>query len=130
MVEKNVTESSRLINLINDLNLYLKFVEQRVIKAEMEIKSLREFLNQIDKKLTKFQEEYNRDLNDLKNKINNLEVEIDKLRAELKRKADLTEIKEVKELFDLFNPLKSTFVTKEEVKRMIEEAININRDKK
>ncbi|MEM5830219.1 MAG: hypothetical protein QXL82_01785 [Candidatus Aenigmatarchaeota archaeon] len=130
MVEKNVTESSRLINLINDLNLYLKFVEQRVIKAEMEIKSLREFLNQIDKKLTKFQEEYNRDLNDLKNKINNLEVEIDKLRAELKQKADLTEIKEVKELFDLFNPLKSTFVTKEEVKRMIEEAININRDKK
>ncbi|MEM5828348.1 MAG: hypothetical protein QW197_02490 [Candidatus Aenigmatarchaeota archaeon] len=130
MAEKSLTDTSKLINLINDLNLYLKFIEQRVVKAELEIKSLRELLNNIDKKITKFQEEQSKELDELKNRLNTIELELDKIKAELKRKADLTDVKEIKELFDLFNPLKSVFVTKEEVKRIVEELININKERK
>jgi len=127
MVEKQIQDTSKLINLINDLNLYLKFLEQRVSKIEIEIKSLNEKINFLSKKIEEIDKKNEEKTKNLNEKVSLIEMEIEKLKVEIKKKANISDLKELKALIEIFNPLKSVFVTKEEVKRIINEIINIKK---
>ncbi|MEM5820486.1 MAG: hypothetical protein QW678_02485 [Candidatus Aenigmatarchaeota archaeon] len=128
MVEKISSQDQKIINILNDMNLYLKFLEQRIIKLELELKTLNENFEKYRKTVIEEIDKLKKESLSLKNLIDSLNLEIEKIKLELKKKADLVEVKEIKELFNLFNPLKSTFVTKEEVKRIINELINIKKE--
>ncbi|MEM5830803.1 MAG: hypothetical protein QXO40_01190 [Candidatus Aenigmatarchaeota archaeon] len=128
MVEKISSQDQKIINILNDMNLYLKFLEQRIIKLELELKTLSENFEKYKKTVIEEIDKLKKESLSTKNLIDSLNLEIEKIKLELKKKADLTEVKEIKELFNLFNPLKSTFVTKEEVKRIISELINIKKE--
>lgn len=128
MVEKITSQDQKIINILNDMNLYLKFLEQRIIKLELELKTLNENFEKYKKTVIEEIDKLKKESLSLKNLIDSLNLEIEKIKLELKKKADLAEVKEIKELFNLFNPLKSTFVTKEEVKRIVNELINIKKE--
>ncbi|MEM1687409.1 MAG: hypothetical protein QXV63_00915 [Candidatus Aenigmatarchaeota archaeon] len=128
MVERITSQDQKIINILNDMNLYLKFLEQRIIKLELELKTLNENFEKYRKTVIEEIDKFKKENLSLKNLIDSLNLEIEKIRLELKKKADLAEVKEIKELLNLFNPLKSTFVTKEEVKRIVNELINIKKE--
>ncbi|MEM4772649.1 MAG: hypothetical protein QW648_01410 [Nanoarchaeales archaeon] len=128
MVEKITSQDQKIINILNDMNLYLKFLEQRIIKLELELKTLNENFEKYKKTVIEEIDKFKKESLSTKNLIDSLNLEIEKIKLELKKKADLTEVKEIKELFNLFSPLKSTFVTKEEVKRIVNELINIKKE--
>ncbi|MEM0324360.1 MAG: hypothetical protein QXW35_00455 [Candidatus Aenigmatarchaeota archaeon] len=128
MVEKITSQDQKIINILNDMNLYLKFLEQRIIKLELELKTLSENFEKYRKTVIEEIDKFKKENLSLKNLIDSLNLEIEKIKLELKKKADLAEVKEIKELLNLFNPLKSTFVTKEEVKRIVNELINIKKE--
>lgn len=128
MVEKITSQDQKIINILNDMNLYLKFLEQRIIKLELELKTLNENFEKYRKTVIEEIDKFKKENLSLKNLIDSLNLEIEKIKLELKKKADLAEVKEIKELLNLFNPLKSTFVTKEEVKRIVNELINIKKE--
>ncbi|RLJ08481.1 MAG: hypothetical protein DRP12_00520 [Candidatus Aenigmatarchaeota archaeon] len=60
-------------------------------------------------------------LSELDDRISRLETTIKEIIEQLKRVATTAKIKELEELIEIYNPLKSKFVTREEVERMIEE---------
>ncbi|MEM5824803.1 MAG: hypothetical protein QXW04_02130 [Candidatus Aenigmatarchaeota archaeon] len=128
MVERITSQDQKIINILNDMNLYLKFLEQRIIKLELELKTLNENFEKYRKTVIEEIDKFKKENLSLKNLIDSLNLEIEKIKLELKKKADLAEVKEIKELLNLFNPLKSTFVTKEEVKRIVNELINIKKE--
>lgn len=128
MVERITSQDQKIMNILNDMNLYLKFLEQRIIKLELELKTLNENFEKYRKTVIEEIDKFKKENLSLKNLIDSLNLEIEKIKLELKKKADLAEVKEIKELLNLFNPLKSTFVTKEEVKRIVNELINIKKE--
>jgi len=128
MAERIIQDNSKLINLINDLNLYIKFLEQRILKIELDIKTINEKIENLNRIIERNEKRNEENFNNLKNKLDSLENEIEKIKVELKKKADLSEMKELKALLEMFHPLKSVFVTREEVKRMINELINIKKE--
>ncbi|MBU5682522.1 MAG: hypothetical protein QXE43_00630 [Candidatus Aenigmatarchaeota archaeon] len=128
MVERITSQDQKIINILNDMNLYLKFLEQRIIKLELELKTLNENFEKYRKTVIEEIDKFKKENLFLKDLIDSLNLEIEKIKLELKKKADLAEVKEIKELLNLFNPLKSTFVTKEEVKRIVNELINIKKE--
>lgn len=126
MAERGILSDQKIFSLLNDLNLTLKFLEQRITKLELELKNLNEKTEKLNKHFVEESNNIKDEISRIKNDLNSIFLETEKIRTDLKKKADLVEVKEIKELFDLFNPLKSTFVTKEEVKRMLKELINIS----
>lgn len=127
MAEKFSFSEQKVINIINDINMYLKFLEQRIVKTELEIRSLSEKIEKLEKKIEENKNLSKKEIESINASIANLSLELEKIRMDIKKKADLSELREIKELLDLFNPLKSIFVTKEEVKRIFNELINNNR---
>jgi len=128
MAERVVQDNSKLINLINDLNLYIKFLEQRILKIELDIRSINDRIENLNRIIERYEKTNEENFNNIKDKLDSLENEIEKVKVELRKKADLSEMKELKALIETFNPLKSIFVTREEVKRIINELINIKRE--
>jgi len=128
MAERVVQDNSKLINLINDLNLYIKFLEQRILKIELDIRSINDKIENLNRIIERYEKINNENFTNVRNKLDSLENEIEKVKVELRKKADLSEMKELKALIETFNPLKSIFVTREEVKRMINELINIKKE--
>ena len=128
MAERVIQDNSKIINLINDLNLYIKFLEQRILKIELDIRSINEKIENLNRKIERYEKMNEENFNNIKNKLDSLENEIEKIKVDLKKKADVAELKELKALLEMFHPLKSVFVTREEVKRMINELINIKKE--
>jgi len=107
-------------DVISEIILRIRVLEQQIRKIDENLKSLENFLNFYNKNFENKIKEQELYFKSLKERIDEINQKIDKLENELKRKADLSELKELKELINLFNPLTSNFVTKEELKRIIE----------
>ncbi len=112
-----------LVKRINEQSRRLRILEERNRSNEGRIIALEEMLLNIKEKQKEEFSEVLKKLGDLEKSLLKLENELQKITKELAKTAKKTELQEVEHLIDLFNPLVSKFVTKEEVKRMIEEAL-------
>ncbi len=108
-VVKRLNEHGRRIRLLEERNMAM---DTRMSSSEEAIlrnsQNLREEINKILKQIS-----------ELEPRILKIENDIKKLSHDMVRTAKKTELLELENLIDLYNPLRSKFVTKEEVKRMI-----------
>ena len=112
-IVKRANEHSRRIRILEERG---RSVEMRIIGLEEGILNLKENMRE---EFTKINEK----LSELERRIMKIENDLEKMNKEFSKMARKTELDEVKHLLSLFNPLTSRFVTREEVKRIIEEKL-------
>ncbi len=107
----------------SDYNIQrLRDLEKRVSSLETNITSLEQTSLEIKEDIKGRVLQLEDEINKVRDNIQLLESTIKDIVKEMKKFADKSELYTLKEWIDIYNPMRSNFVTKEEVKRLIEES--------
>ena len=113
--------SSEIVKMVNTNTRRIRAIEQRLSGSERRIGSMEEkIIDEMDELRRGF-EQISLDIKALSENLSQIRSEMLKINKNLDRAAKKSEVKELESLLDLYNPIKSKFVTRDEVKRIIEE---------
>ncbi|MEM5815075.1 MAG: hypothetical protein QXD89_01125 [Candidatus Aenigmatarchaeota archaeon] len=119
MVEKTSTPSPSL-ELLSDIARRVKNIEIKVDKLEEKVFSLENELEKTKNDIKAYGNYSKLVTQEISSKLEIIEKRIKDIEEELKEYAKKGEIEKIKTLIEFFNPLKSSFVTREEFKMELE----------
>ncbi len=102
----------------------LRDVEQRLAAVDNSIKRVEAGLLDVKSKVLDLSGSSKSDKGALETKIKAIENIINDIINNMKRLAEKSEIVGLKELIDIYNPVKSQFITRTEVENLIEEKLD------
>jgi len=112
---------SELVRRINEHGRRMRAVETRHAILETRITSLEDAVLKLNEEIKFMKNESSKKLKDYDTQFMRIENDINKINKNIDRTATKVQLRELESLISLFNPLRSTFITKEEVERLIEE---------
>ncbi len=115
---------TELVRRINDGTRRIRMIEQNIDVLNLKIIGIEERVISDMESLKKNFDQLFLDIQEITKTMNELRGEILKINKNLDKTAKKTEVKELEGLLDLYNPVKSTFVTREELERLLEEKIS------
>jgi len=115
--------NTELVTRINTNTRRVRTLEQRHEGTEGRISSLEEKVIDELENLKKHFDQISTDIDSLTKNISELRAEFLKMSKSIEKSARKTEVKELESLIDLYNPIKSRFITREEVDKIIEERL-------
>jgi hypothetical protein len=115
---------NELVERTNSSTQRLRVLEQRTESIDSKINSLEKDLLDYFRDLKKMIGENDKSLVSGDERMLKMESAVKEIIGQLKRLATSADIRGLQELIDIYNPIKSNFVTKEELERIIEEKIN------
>jgi len=122
MVERDVQAIlTELVRRENETSRRLRALEERSSLTEMRASTLQDSFLKMNEERKIFNEKLNERLINIENSILRIDNELVKINKILEKMAKKTELKEIENMLSFFNPLKTNFVTREEVGRMIED---------
>ncbi len=113
---------AELIRRLNDSSKRLRMVEQKNLSVEAGMANIDQSVLEQFKQVKSSLDKLNARIEDLGNRLSKLEDDSRKMAKQIERTATRTELREVQGFIDLINPIKSEFITRAEVKRMLEDA--------
>lgn len=124
MAEEDLQPVNReLLNRINDNTRRIRTIETRSSRSENRISAVEERIIEEVEELRKGFDQIVLDLKELSNTLNLMHSEMAKVDKKVGKAATKAEIKEVSSLMDVWNPVRSVFITKDEAERMVEAKI-------
>jgi seryl-tRNA synthetase len=121
---KNIqTILEEIIKRVNEHSRRLRLIEERNRALEMRIGTAEETILRNNENMRDEIAKINVRLREIEERLMRIENDIQKILKDLAKTARKTELRELEHLINLFNPLKSTFITREEVERLIKEKI-------
>jgi predicted nucleic acid-binding Zn-ribbon protein len=128
MFEKDTKGSdaltSEIIGRIDNNTRRVRAVEQRLEGLELRMSSAEEkMIEEVDNLKREF-ERISIDLKGMSKTLADIHDEIIRINKDVDKTAKKNEVKELESLLDLYNPIKSKFVTKDEVRNMIDDKIS------
>jgi uncharacterized protein (DUF342 family) len=122
MAERDVQAVlTELVRRENESSRRLRALEERSSLTEMRASTLQDSMLKMIEERKTFNEKINERLTNIENSILRIDNELMKINKNLEKMAKRTELKELENMLSFFNPIKTNFVTREEVERMIEE---------
>ncbi|MCD6483293.1 MAG: hypothetical protein J7K83_03445 [Candidatus Aenigmarchaeota archaeon] len=121
--QRSSSDLSRIQLSMNDLLNRIRVLEQLTEKMDILISSLEKEVRDTEKRLLNRINEIDESIEKMDSRLRQVEVSLDKLKSEVDKKASKMEVKELSSLLELFSPIKSVFVTKEQVKMIVEEIL-------
>jgi uncharacterized protein (DUF342 family) len=122
MVERDVQAIlTELVRRENETSRRLRALEERSSLTEMRASTLQDSFLKMNEERKMSNEKLNERLINIENSILRIDNELVKISKILEKMAKKTELKEIENMLSFFNPLKTNFVTREEVGRMIED---------
>jgi len=122
MVERDVQAIlTELVRRENESSRRLRALEERSSLTEMRASTLQDSFLKMNEEKKAFNEKLNERLTNIENSMLRIDNELVKINKNLEKMAKRTELKELENMLSFFNPLKTNFVTREEVERIIEE---------
>jgi len=112
---------AEVVKRLNEHGRRLRVLEQRMERVENELTNLEKIVSRGTEELKIKIERVGEKLSNLSTSISQKEKEIEKIWKEMEKLASKEELNEIKSYVEVFNPLKSTFVTREELERMLED---------
>lgn len=113
--------TSELVKRMNEDTRRIRVMEQRADRIEMSLSSLEEGIEDQMSEMKSNIEKLSVNIKTISDKLIVLESEISKIVKDLSKKATRSDVKELESYISLMNPITSTFVTKEEMEKTIEE---------
>jgi phosphate starvation-inducible protein PhoH len=122
MVERDVQAIlTELVRRENESSRRLRALEERSSLSEMRSSTLQDAFLKLSEEKRAFNEKLNERLTSIENSILRIDNELVKINKNLEKTAKKTELKEIENMLTFFNPLKTNFVTREEVRRIVGE---------
>ncbi|MBI4173960.1 MAG: hypothetical protein HY519_04535 [Candidatus Aenigmarchaeota archaeon] len=112
---------TELVERTNSDNRRLRDLEKRVENFAERIDSMEETLLKQRKDIDTAIHDVTSQLGQQAERMERLEKLVAEVIKQMKKMATLTQVKELEEKVDIYNPLKSSFITKEELEGIIEE---------
>ncbi|MEM5815585.1 MAG: hypothetical protein QXL14_00855 [Candidatus Aenigmatarchaeota archaeon] len=120
MIEKqNIQDASS--EIISELNRRIRILETKFDKNWEKISFLEKEVLNLKNDLKVYTNFNQAKFQEIISKIELLEKEIEKIKTSLQEYAKKIELEKLKTIMELFNPLKSNFVTREELEEMLNE---------
>ncbi len=110
-----------LVERSNTDNARIRVLEQENDILKSRSKSFDQDLAAMKKYFDSSMNSLNKNLEKTNKKVVNIESTLRELIKEIKKLATTSKIKELETLVDIYNPLKSQFMTREEVERLVEQ---------
>ncbi|MFH1229581.1 MAG: hypothetical protein V1678_04115 [Candidatus Aenigmatarchaeota archaeon] len=122
MVERDVQAIlTEMVRRENESSRRLRALEERSSLAEMRASTLQDAFLKLTEEKRSFNEKLNERLTSIENSILRIDNDLVKISKNLEKTAKRTELKEIENMLSFFNPMKSNFVTREEVERIIDD---------
>ncbi|MGC8993603.1 MAG: hypothetical protein ACP5H3_02465 [Candidatus Aenigmatarchaeota archaeon] len=106
---------------LNELNRRVRMIEIKNEKLEERILAIEKKIEGLQTDLKIYSDLSSKKVEDIKQQMTQIKEEMENLKKNIDQLATKTELQKIKFFLDLFNPLTSNFVTKEEMERKIEE---------
>ncbi len=113
-----------LVRRSNDYSKRLRILEQRGDMLENRINSLQSFMDEHSKQIQDSVSKIEKIVNKEDVKVSRMEDRLRQIGVYVKKLATTSKVRELEQLLEIYNPLKSNFTTKEEVQRIIEEKMS------
>ncbi|RKY23024.1 MAG: hypothetical protein DRP62_06725 [Planctomycetota bacterium] len=113
--------TSEIVRSVNDNTRRIRILEQGLEGVRSRTSALEEKVIDEVENIKKWLDQLSVDVKDVSKKLTEIHSEILKINKELDKTARKTELKEIESLLELYNPIKSQFVTADQVRRMLEE---------
>ena len=117
-IEAVLTE---LVRRANETTRRLRALEERDSIIETRIGTIQDFVLKITEERKVTNESINERLTNIENDTIRINNELLRVNKSMEKMAKRTELKELESMMSIFSPLKTNFVTKGEVERMLEE---------
>ena len=111
---------NELVRRANETTRRLRALEERSSLIENKISSIQDTLLRTNSENKDINEKLTNQLKGFQTELMRIDNELLKVNKNIERTAKRSELKELENMMSFFNPLKSNFVTKDEVERMIE----------
>ncbi len=128
--ERGPTEKVTIRDILNELLERTSSNMKRLRVLEQSVENLTNRINSIENGMFEHRKELAGSISDIEDRLSKsddrlakLEMGIKEIVAQLKRVATIAKVKELEQLIEIYNPIRSQFVTREEVERLIEEKI-------
>jgi hypothetical protein len=115
---------NELVERTNSSTQRLRVLEQRTESIDAKINSLEKDLLDYFRDLKKMVGDNDKGLVSGDERMLRMEGTIKEIVGQLRKLATSADIRGLQELIDIYNPVKSNFITREEAERIIEEKIN------
>jgi len=113
-----------LINRVNENVQRLRVIEQRTQTIDSRINSIEQNLVSYNKNVQKSLLERDVKISSLEERVEKIETTYKEIINQLKQVATKTNVDELRQLVSIYDPLKSSFVTKEEMETFVEEKLS------
>jgi TolA-binding protein len=114
---------NELVKMVNANIERVRHLEQRFTSIEQRVNIIEEKITDETDKLRKNLEQILVDIKAVSESVSKIRAEILVVNKNLDKTAKKSEVKELESLLDLYSPIKSSFATRDEVERMIEEKL-------
>jgi len=118
--EKSQPEAVETIRRINDNTRRIRIIEQRLDIIDSRIKGIEEKIIDEMNTLKVTFDQLRADVKELFKEIKTMRGNMLKFEQNLEKTAKKSELKEIESLLELYNPIKSRFVTRDELDRILE----------
>lgn len=118
---------NRIVNRVNDFNRRIRDLEEKVRNLTARVNTIDDSLLDKTKSLQDDIKDLEEDLEEVRDRIANMEVDIKEINREKKKFVSSQELEEVENYMDLMNPIKSSFTTKNEVKKMLDDSNGLSK---
>lgn len=115
---------TEVVRRINDNTRRIRVLEQRLDIIDSRIKGMEERIIDETGVLKKGFDQLALDIKEVSKELKELRGEFLKINQNLEKTAKKHEIKELESLVELYNPIKSKFITRDELERILEEKIS------
>ena len=115
---------NRIVDRINTHTKRLRMLEQSTKVLSSRVNNIEQIINKQHRETRVALSKIDNNLKKQIERINMFENTLKEIKIQMKRFATKIDVKSLERLIDMYSPLESKFVTKEEVERIIEERIN------
>jgi CII-binding regulator of phage lambda lysogenization HflD len=99
----------------------LRLLEQKIDSLTSRVNTIENGILEQRRDLTNSISDLNKKLSEDDDRLVKLETGLKEIVAQLKNVATMAKIRELEQLIEIYNPIKSQFVTREEIERLLEE---------
>ena len=116
--------NSEIARSMNDNTRRIRVLEQNLESSKNRISSLEERMIDELVDVKKWMDQLSLDAKELMKDLKEMKMEMLRINKELEKTVRKTEFKELESLMDIYSPIKSHFVTRDEIARILERELN------
>lgn len=123
--------SNDLSGISNEIVISTNENTRRIRVLEQSLESIRNRLSSLEERMIddmgdikRWMDQIVTDVGEISKEVKEIKGELLKVNKDLDRTAKKTEIKELENLLDIYNPIRSHFITRDELSRLLEEKMH------